>query len=142
MMYQIFSDPPKSPFSRRTLKNLAPLFKGGWGDQSVSLMTIKNLSNNLLLCCASLKENHIKHIHQYSLSPLKIGHIQELKFMIPTLIIAWILFVILLKVLKTTVKNALTIAAILILLNIGFGITPEDIWQQIRQITQTISPQQ
>ena len=62
--------------------------------------------------------------------------------MIPTLIIAWILFVILLKVLKTTVKNALTIAAILILLNIGFGITPEDIWQQIRQITQTISPQQ
>lgn len=62
--------------------------------------------------------------------------------MIPTLIIAWIVFVILLKVLKTTVKNALTIAAILILLNVGFGITPEDIWQQIRQITQTISPQQ
>lgn len=61
--------------------------------------------------------------------------------MIPTLIIAWIVFVILLKVLKTTVKNALTIAAILILLNVGFGITPEDIWQQIRQITQTISPQ-
>lgn len=62
--------------------------------------------------------------------------------MIPTLILAWIVFVILLKVLKTTVKNALTIAAILILLNVGFGITPEDIWQQIRQITQTVSPQQ
>ncbi|QOV24245.1 hypothetical protein [Anabaenopsis elenkinii] len=62
--------------------------------------------------------------------------------MIPTLILAWIVFVILLKVLKTTLKNALTIAAILILLNVGFGITPEDIWQQIRQITQTISPQQ
>jgi hypothetical protein len=62
--------------------------------------------------------------------------------MIPILILAWIVFVILLKVLKTTLKNALTIAAIVILLNVGFGITPEDIWQQIMQIAQTISPPQ
>ncbi|HYW19554.1 MAG TPA: hypothetical protein VE956_09620 [Nodularia sp. (in: cyanobacteria)] len=60
--------------------------------------------------------------------------------MIPTLILAWIVFVILLKILKTTLKNALTIAAILILLNIGFGITPQDIWHQIIQVTQKISP--
>jgi hypothetical protein len=62
--------------------------------------------------------------------------------MIPTLIVAWIVFVILLKIVKTTVKNALTIAAILILLNIGFGITPQDIWHQIIHFAQTISPQQ
>jgi hypothetical protein len=62
--------------------------------------------------------------------------------MIPTLIVAWIVFVILFKIVKTTLKNALTIAAILILLNIGFGITPQDIWHQIIHFAQTISPQQ
>lgn len=59
--------------------------------------------------------------------------------MIPTLIVAWIVFVILFKILKTTLKNALTIAAILVLLNIGFGITPQDIWNQIIQLAETIS---
>lgn len=59
--------------------------------------------------------------------------------MIPTLIIAWIIFVVLWKIIKTTVTNALTIAAILILLNIGFGITPQDIWHQIIQFAQTVS---
>ncbi|MDB9374508.1 hypothetical protein [Nodularia sphaerocarpa] len=60
--------------------------------------------------------------------------------MIPMLILAWIVFVILFKILKTTLKNALTIAAILVLLNIGFGITPQDIWHQIMDLSQTISP--
>ncbi|MDH6060299.1 hypothetical protein NWP17_07580 [Chrysosporum bergii ANA360D] len=60
--------------------------------------------------------------------------------MIPTLIVAWIVFVILFKVLKTTLKNALIIASILVLLNIGFGITPQDIWDQIMQFAQTVSP--
>ena len=59
--------------------------------------------------------------------------------MIVTLIVAWIIFTILWKVLKTTVSNALTIAAILILLNIGFGITPQDIWHQIIQFGHTLS---
>lgn len=62
--------------------------------------------------------------------------------MIPMLILAWIVFVFLLKILKTTLKNALTIAAILILLNIGFDITPQDIWHQIIHFAQTISPKQ
>jgi hypothetical protein len=59
--------------------------------------------------------------------------------MIVTLIVAWIVFTILWKLLKTTVSNALTIAAILVLLNIGFGITPQDIWHQIAQFAQTLS---
>ncbi|MBD2300537.1 hypothetical protein H6G80_06780 [Nostoc sp. FACHB-87] len=58
--------------------------------------------------------------------------------MIPTLIIAWIVFTILWKVIKTTVSNALTIAAIIILLQVGFGITPMDIWHQITQFTQNL----
>ena len=59
--------------------------------------------------------------------------------MIPTLIVAWIVFVILWKILKTTVSYAFTIAAILVLLNVGFGITPQDIWHQIIQFAQTVS---
>ena len=59
--------------------------------------------------------------------------------MIATLIVAWIVFIILWKLLKATVSSALTIAAILILLNIGFGITPQDIWHHIIQFTQTLS---
>ncbi|MBD2502040.1 hypothetical protein [Anabaena azotica] len=59
--------------------------------------------------------------------------------MVPTLILAWIVFVIVWKVLKATITNALTIAAILVLLNIGFGITPQDIWHQIMQFAKTLS---
>ncbi|MBE9033750.1 hypothetical protein [aff. Roholtiella sp. LEGE 12411] len=59
--------------------------------------------------------------------------------MIITLIVAWIVFTILWKLLRTTVSTALTIAAILVLLNISFGITPQDIWHQITQFAQTVS---
>ncbi|MEH2327056.1 MAG: hypothetical protein V7K32_26540 [Nostoc sp.] len=59
--------------------------------------------------------------------------------MIATLIVAWIIFIILYKLLKATMSSALTIAAILILLNISFGITPQDIWHHIMQFTQSIS---
>jgi hypothetical protein len=59
--------------------------------------------------------------------------------MIPTLILAWIVFTFLWKILKTTLKNALTVAALLVLLNIGYGITPRDIWHQIMQFAQTLS---
>ncbi|QLE54940.1 hypothetical protein [Nostoc sp. TCL26-01] len=59
--------------------------------------------------------------------------------MIPTLIVAWIVFIIVWKVLKATISNALTLAAILVLLNIGFGITPQDIWHQIMKYAQTLS---
>ncbi|HIK07787.1 MAG TPA: hypothetical protein IGS40_24370 [Trichormus sp. M33_DOE_039] len=59
--------------------------------------------------------------------------------MIPTLIIAWIAFIIVWKILKSTISNALTIAAILVLLHVGFGITPQDIWQQIMKFAQIAS---
>ncbi|MBW4560261.1 MAG: hypothetical protein KME32_03730 [Mojavia pulchra JT2-VF2] len=59
--------------------------------------------------------------------------------MIPTLIVAWIVFVLVWKILKTTVRTALTLAAILILLQMGFGITPQDVWHQIMNLPQTLS---
>jgi hypothetical protein len=62
--------------------------------------------------------------------------------MIATLIVAWIVFIILWKLLKATLNTALTIAAILVLLNIGFGITPQDIWHHITQFAQGVSQMQ
>jgi hypothetical protein len=59
--------------------------------------------------------------------------------MIATLIVAWIVFIILWKLVKATLSSALTLAAILVLLNIGFGITPQDIWHQVMQFAQTLS---
>ncbi|MEH2136541.1 hypothetical protein [Nostoc sp.] len=59
--------------------------------------------------------------------------------MIATLIVAWIVFIILWKLLKATLKSAFIIAAIIILLNISFGITPQDIWLRIMHFTQTLS---
>lgn len=59
--------------------------------------------------------------------------------MIATLIVAWMVFIVFWKLLKATVSNALTLAAILILLNISFGITPQDIWQYVTQFAQNLS---
>ncbi len=71
---------------------------------------------------------------------MKLSNNYQLQItMIPTLIIAWIIFTILWKIVKTTVSNALTIAAIIVLLQVGFGITPQDIWHQIIQFAQTLS---
>ncbi len=58
--------------------------------------------------------------------------------MLETLIIALIAFFILWKVIKTTINNALVIAAILLLLYIGFGITPLEVWHKITQIIQAV----
>ncbi|BAZ86557.1 hypothetical protein [Dolichospermum compactum] len=60
--------------------------------------------------------------------------------MIITLIVAWVVFIILWKLIKTTIKTAIISAAIVMLLYFGFGITPQDIWHQISQFAQTSSP--
>lgn len=60
--------------------------------------------------------------------------------MLLTLIVACVVFVILVKIIKTTIKNALIVAAILFLLHTGFGITPQSVWQQINHSTPNTSP--
>ena len=61
--------------------------------------------------------------------------------MLVALIVAWIVFTILVKIVKTTVSSAITIAAIVVLLQISYGITPQDIWNQIAHLPQTLSSQ-
>ncbi|MGJ5675382.1 MAG: hypothetical protein ACR9NN_17505 [Nostochopsis sp.] len=58
--------------------------------------------------------------------------------MLIALIVAWIIFTILIKVVKTTVKTAFTIAAIVVLLQVGYGIGPQEIWNYIVQIPQKL----
>lgn len=59
--------------------------------------------------------------------------------MFVALIVAWIVFTILVKIVKTTVSSAMTVAAIVVLLQIAYGITPQDIWNQIIHLPQTLS---
>ncbi|MGI8501639.1 MAG: hypothetical protein ACR2LR_10935 [Hassallia sp.] len=59
--------------------------------------------------------------------------------MLVALIVAWVVFTILVKIVKTTVSSAMTIAAIVVLLQISYGITPQDIWNQIVNLPQSLS---
>jgi FtsH-binding integral membrane protein len=55
------------------------------------------------------------------------------------LIIAWIVFIILLRIVKTTVINALMLAGIVFLLQVGYGITLRDILNFLVQLPQQFS---
>lgn len=55
------------------------------------------------------------------------------------LIVAWIVFTVLIKVVKMTVSNALIIAAIILLLQVGYGITPQDIFNNIIKLPQSLN---
>lgn len=59
--------------------------------------------------------------------------------MIITFVVAWITFVILWKLVKTTIKTAVTFAAIVVLLYFGFGITPQDVWHKLSEISQNVT---
>ncbi|TAF08505.1 MAG: hypothetical protein EAZ77_06970 [Nostocales cyanobacterium] len=65
-MYQIFSDPPKSSLKRGTLKNLAPLFKGGWGEW----LRHASLSNRVFDDNKKLLKQPLNHHHQVQLTKL------------------------------------------------------------------------
>lgn len=58
----------------------------------------------------------------------------DLIILIAAIVIAWLVFTALLKVVKTTLTTALTIAAIVLLLMLVFGVNPIDLWEQITAI--------
>ena len=62
----------------------------------------------------------------------------DLIIAIAAVVIIWLLFTWSIKVLKVSIKSALTIGAILLILQIAFGIKSELIWQETTQIIQTI----
>ena len=58
--------------------------------------------------------------------------------MLIALIVAWLIFTILVKVVKATVKTAFLIAAVIVLLQVGYGIGPQEMWNYIVQLPQKL----
>jgi hypothetical protein len=58
--------------------------------------------------------------------------------LIAAIIVSWLVFTALVRVLKTTLKTAFTIAAIVLVLQLLFGIGPERIWQQIVKLPESV----
>lgn len=57
----------------------------------------------------------------------------ELVIIIGAAIVAFLVFGWLLKVVKTTLKTALTVAFFLLAIQLLFGIGPDALWEQLRQ---------
>ncbi|PIG93214.1 hypothetical protein [Gloeocapsopsis sp. IPPAS B-1203] len=62
----------------------------------------------------------------------------DLIIFIAALIVAWLVFTALIRVVKTTLSTALTVAAIVLILQIGLGVQPQQLWQQIVELPQII----
>lgn len=62
----------------------------------------------------------------------------DLIVFIAALIVAWLVFTALIRVVKTTLSTALTIAVIVLILQLGLGVQPQQLWQQIVQLPQII----
>ncbi|KJH72610.1 hypothetical protein [Aliterella atlantica] len=62
----------------------------------------------------------------------------ELIILVAAVIVSWLVFTALIKIVKTTVTTAIAVTAIVLILQIAFGIIPQDLWQQITQLPQII----
>lgn len=62
----------------------------------------------------------------------------ELVIIIAAMVVSWLVFTWLIKVVKASVNTAFAIAIILLILQLLFGIGPQEIWQQITELPQTI----
>lgn len=56
----------------------------------------------------------------------------ELAILIGALLVSFLIFTLLLKVVRATVKTAITVALVLLVLQLLFGIGPITIWEQIQ----------
>ncbi|MGB0564470.1 MAG: hypothetical protein ACPGVO_22130, partial [Spirulinaceae cyanobacterium] len=62
----------------------------------------------------------------------------EIILLLVACLIAWIVFTLLVKVVKASVKTALLIAFGLVVVQVVFGIGPGQVWQQIANLFQSI----
>lgn len=61
----------------------------------------------------------------------------ELIVIIAALCVSWLVFTLLVNLLKLTIKTAILIAVVVLILQLLFGIGAQDLWQQITQLPQT-----
>jgi len=59
--------------------------------------------------------------------------------LIAAILVAWLVFTALLKILKDVVPTTIAVLFILFILQLIFGIKPEELWQEIRTLPQTIT---
>lgn len=62
----------------------------------------------------------------------------ELIVLIAALIVTFLVFTWLIKVVKATIQTALTIALLVLILQLVFGIGPSQLWQKITELPQII----
>jgi lysylphosphatidylglycerol synthetase-like protein (DUF2156 family) len=62
----------------------------------------------------------------------------ELIILIVAVVISWLVFTLLIKVVKASIKTAITLAAIVLILQLVFGIGLSDLWQYITQVSQAL----
>jgi hypothetical protein len=62
----------------------------------------------------------------------------NLILLVAALVVSWLLLTWLLQVAQMAFKKALAIAAIVLILQIGFGIGPQQLFEQILQLPQLI----
>ncbi|MBZ8180385.1 MAG: hypothetical protein SAL07_02290 [Oscillatoria sp. PMC 1051.18] len=62
----------------------------------------------------------------------------DLVVVIAALVVTWLVFTWLVKVLKASFGTAISIAIIILILQLVFGIGPQDLWEQIIHLPQSI----
>lgn len=62
----------------------------------------------------------------------------ELIIFIAALVVSWLIFTALVKILKTTVTTAIGVAILVLALQLLFGIGPNDLWQQMLHLPQNL----
>ncbi|MFW6358902.1 MAG: hypothetical protein ACOC0N_06790 [Chroococcales cyanobacterium] len=62
----------------------------------------------------------------------------ELIILIAAVVVAWLVFNWLIKVVKASLSTAVTIAVIVLILQLVFGIGPQELWEQIKALPETI----
>ena len=62
----------------------------------------------------------------------------ELIILISAIVVSWLVFTALIKIVKTTATTAIAIAGIILILQLVFGIGYQDLWEQIAKIPQLV----
>jgi hypothetical protein len=62
----------------------------------------------------------------------------NLILLIAALVVSWLVFSWLLRVVKASLTTAVAIALIILVLQIAFGIKPEELWLEITRLPQTL----
>lgn len=62
----------------------------------------------------------------------------ELIPLIAAIIVAWLVFTGLVKILKASINTAVSIALIMLVVQLVWGIGPQEVWQQLLELPETV----